>query len=43
MYRRFGAAVTIVEMKPRLVAREDEDMSLAIRKILGSEGMPAAS
>jgi pyruvate/2-oxoglutarate dehydrogenase complex dihydrolipoamide dehydrogenase (E3) component len=26
MYRRFGAAVTVVEMKPRLVSREDEDV-----------------
>jgi pyruvate/2-oxoglutarate dehydrogenase complex dihydrolipoamide dehydrogenase (E3) component len=27
MYRRFGAAVTVVEMGARLVAREDEDTS----------------
>ena len=27
MYRRFGAAVTVVEMGPRLIAREDEDVS----------------
>jgi pyruvate/2-oxoglutarate dehydrogenase complex dihydrolipoamide dehydrogenase (E3) component len=39
MYRRFGAAVTIVEMKPRLVVREDEDTSLAIRDILEGEGI----
>jgi pyruvate/2-oxoglutarate dehydrogenase complex dihydrolipoamide dehydrogenase (E3) component len=39
MYRRFGAAVTVVEMKPRLVSREDEDVSQAIREILESEGI----
>jgi pyruvate/2-oxoglutarate dehydrogenase complex dihydrolipoamide dehydrogenase (E3) component len=39
MYRRFGAAVTVVEMNPRLIAREDEDTSQAIREILESEGV----
>src|SRR5204863_9437911 len=39
MYRRFGAAVTIVEMQQRLVAREDEDISQAIREILEAEGI----
>lgn len=39
MYRRFGAEVTIVEMAPRLVAREDEDISEAIREILTDEGI----
>ena len=34
MYRRFGAEVTVVEKAPRLIAREDEDMSEAIREIL---------
>ncbi len=38
-YRRFGAKVTIVEMADRLVPREDEDISSAIREILGSEGI----
>jgi pyruvate/2-oxoglutarate dehydrogenase complex dihydrolipoamide dehydrogenase (E3) component len=37
MYRRFGAAVTIVERSPRLVAREDEDVSDAIADILRRE------
>jgi pyruvate/2-oxoglutarate dehydrogenase complex dihydrolipoamide dehydrogenase (E3) component len=37
MYRRFGARVTVVEMAPRLVAREDEDVSQAIRELLESE------
>ena len=27
MYRRFGAEVTVVEMRPRLIAREDADVS----------------
>jgi len=39
MYRRFGAAVTVVEMSPRLIAREDEDVSAAIKQILEAEGV----
>lgn len=39
MYRRFGAKVTIVEKGPRLVSREDEDISEAIRQILEDEGI----
>jgi pyruvate/2-oxoglutarate dehydrogenase complex dihydrolipoamide dehydrogenase (E3) component len=39
MYRRFGAQVTVVEMKDRLVAREDEDVSEAIAGILEAEGI----
>ncbi|HUK41548.1 MAG TPA: mercuric reductase, partial [Candidatus Acidoferrales bacterium] len=39
MYRRFGSKVTIVEMGPRLIAREDEDISKAIREILENEGI----
>jgi pyruvate/2-oxoglutarate dehydrogenase complex dihydrolipoamide dehydrogenase (E3) component len=39
MYRRFGSEVTIVEMGPRLVHREDEDVSKAIREILEAEGI----
>jgi pyruvate/2-oxoglutarate dehydrogenase complex dihydrolipoamide dehydrogenase (E3) component len=39
MYRRFGAEVTIVEKAPRLVPREDEDVSEAIRGILEGEGV----
>jgi pyruvate/2-oxoglutarate dehydrogenase complex dihydrolipoamide dehydrogenase (E3) component len=34
MYRRFGSEVTIVEMAPRLIRREDEDVSAAILEIL---------
>ena len=39
MYRRFGSEVTIVEMGPRLVRREDEDVSEAIREILENESI----
>ncbi|MGA3237783.1 MAG: FAD-containing oxidoreductase [Bryobacteraceae bacterium] len=39
MFRRFGSEVTIVEMGPRLVQREDEDVSAAIREILEAEGI----
>src|SRR5919108_2406843 len=39
MYRRFGSEVTIVEMGPRLIQREDEDISEAIRTILEAEGI----
>jgi pyruvate/2-oxoglutarate dehydrogenase complex dihydrolipoamide dehydrogenase (E3) component len=37
MYRRFGSKVTIVEMGPRLIGREDEDISEAVRQMLGAE------
>ncbi len=37
MYRRFGSRVTIVEKGPRLIAREDEDVSKAIEEILRGE------
>jgi pyruvate/2-oxoglutarate dehydrogenase complex dihydrolipoamide dehydrogenase (E3) component len=39
MYRRFGAEVTIVEKAPRLIGREDEDVSRAIQEILEKEGI----
>jgi pyruvate/2-oxoglutarate dehydrogenase complex dihydrolipoamide dehydrogenase (E3) component len=39
MYRRFGSQVTIVEMAPRLIAREDADVSDAVRDILAAEGI----
>jgi pyruvate/2-oxoglutarate dehydrogenase complex dihydrolipoamide dehydrogenase (E3) component len=39
MYRRFGAQVTIIEKGPRLIGREDEDISEAIREILLREGI----
>ncbi len=39
MYRRFGANVTVVEKGPRLISREDEDISDAIKTILEQEGI----
>ncbi len=39
MYRRFGAEVTVVEMGPRLIGREDPEISDAVREILEGEGI----
>src|SRR5271169_4010332 len=39
IYRRLGSEVTIVEMGPRLIGREDEDVSQAVREILEAEGI----
>ena len=39
MYRRFGAAVTVVERGERLIAHEDADVSDAVRDILQDEGI----
>ncbi len=39
MYRRFGSAVTIVEVGPRLIAREDEDVSEAVAAFLSRESI----
>jgi len=39
MFRRFGAEVTVVEKAPRLISREDEDISEEIRTILEREGI----
>jgi len=39
MFRRFGSRVSVVEMGPRLIAREDEDVSEEIRSILEAEGI----
>ncbi|MBO9669116.1 MAG: FAD-containing oxidoreductase [Sphingobium sp.] len=39
MYARFGAKVTIVERSARLIAREDPEISEAIRSILEAEGI----
>ena len=39
IYRRFGARVTVVERGPRLLGRDDEDVSQEIRRILELEGI----
>jgi pyruvate/2-oxoglutarate dehydrogenase complex dihydrolipoamide dehydrogenase (E3) component len=39
MYRRFGSEVTIIEMGPRLIGHEDEDVSQTVREILEAEGI----
>lgn len=39
IFRRLGADVTVVEKGPRLVSREDEDVSEAVREILEAEGI----
>ena len=37
MMRRFGSRVTVIEMGARLVGREDEDISQALKEILEAE------
>ena len=39
MFRRFGSEVTIVEKSSRLIAHEDEDVSIAVKDILEKEGI----
>jgi pyruvate/2-oxoglutarate dehydrogenase complex dihydrolipoamide dehydrogenase (E3) component len=39
MFRRFGSEVTILEMGPRLIQWEDEDVSVGIQEILEGEGL----
>jgi pyruvate/2-oxoglutarate dehydrogenase complex dihydrolipoamide dehydrogenase (E3) component len=39
MFRRFGSDVTIIEMAPRLVQREDAEISAAIQDVLVNEGI----
>jgi pyruvate/2-oxoglutarate dehydrogenase complex dihydrolipoamide dehydrogenase (E3) component len=38
-FRRFGADVTVIEMGPRLIGREDADVSSAVREIMEAEGI----
>src|SRR6266700_364805 len=38
-YRRFGSEVTVIELGPHLIAREDEDVSRAIAEILKEENI----
>jgi pyruvate/2-oxoglutarate dehydrogenase complex dihydrolipoamide dehydrogenase (E3) component len=39
IYRRFGSAVTVIEAGPRLIGREDPEISDAVREILEREGI----
>lgn len=39
MFRRFGSRVTVIEMGPRLIGREDEDVSAEVQAILEREGI----
>jgi pyruvate/2-oxoglutarate dehydrogenase complex dihydrolipoamide dehydrogenase (E3) component len=39
MFRRFGSEVTIIELGPRLISQEDEDVCATIQKILEDEGI----
>ena len=39
MYRRFGSRVTVIEAGPRLIGREDADVSGAVRAMLEGEGI----
>jgi len=39
IYRRFGSKVSVIELAPRLIAREDEDISLALEDILHKESI----
>ena len=39
MYRRFGSEVTVIELAPRLIAHEDEDVSEGVGDFLKDEGI----
>jgi pyruvate/2-oxoglutarate dehydrogenase complex dihydrolipoamide dehydrogenase (E3) component len=39
VYRRFGSEVTVIELAPRLIAREDEDVSHAVMDFLQEDGI----
>src|SRR5215831_7854678 len=39
IFRRFGSEVTVIEAAPRLIPREDEDISVAVSDILAKEGI----
>jgi pyruvate/2-oxoglutarate dehydrogenase complex dihydrolipoamide dehydrogenase (E3) component len=39
MYRRFGSRVTVIEMAPRLISREDEEVSQAVQSIIENDGI----
>lgn len=39
MFRRFGSRVTVIEMGPRVMAREDDDVSIDVQEFLRAEGI----
>ena len=39
MYRRFGSEVSVIEAAPRLITREDAEVSDAVRSILDHDGI----
>jgi len=39
IYRRFGSRVTVVEMGPKLIGREDHEVSVTVQEILENEGI----
>jgi pyruvate/2-oxoglutarate dehydrogenase complex dihydrolipoamide dehydrogenase (E3) component len=39
MYRRFGSEVTVIQRGPRLIPRDDEDVSETVKEIVESEGV----
>jgi pyruvate/2-oxoglutarate dehydrogenase complex dihydrolipoamide dehydrogenase (E3) component len=39
VYRRFGSEVTVIELGPRLISREDNDTSQAVADFLKEEGI----
>jgi pyruvate/2-oxoglutarate dehydrogenase complex dihydrolipoamide dehydrogenase (E3) component len=39
MYRRFGSEVTVIELGPRLISHEDDDVSQAVADFLKDEGV----
>lgn len=38
-FHRFGSRVTVIEKADRLIAREDEDVSVTLQRVLESEGL----
>jgi pyruvate/2-oxoglutarate dehydrogenase complex dihydrolipoamide dehydrogenase (E3) component len=39
IFRRFGARVTVCEMGPRLIGREDDEVSAEVQRVLEREGV----
>ena len=39
IHRRLGAEVTVIEQGPRLIARDDHDVSEAVKQVLEAEGI----